>query len=82
MPAKSASEVGVTMPHPSRKRIGGKPATKLDRIDPSESSSTSLPAESAQRNETHGVGHRQLEVLAAGARWPGRSRAAVMAWTA
>ena len=52
MPAKSASVVGTTMPQPSRKRMGWKPALKLDAIVPSDSSRTSLPADSAHRNDT------------------------------
>ena len=40
------------MPQPSVKRIGRKPATKLESCEPSASSSTSLAAESAHRNET------------------------------
>ena len=49
---KFASDAGVTAPQPSANRIGSKPATTLEGMDPSDSSSTSLPAESAHRNET------------------------------
>ena len=42
----------MTIPQPSVKRSGRKPATKLEFCDPSASRSTSLPAESAHRNET------------------------------
>ena len=52
MPWKSASEVGVTIPQPSSKRMGWKPATNDEFWEPSVSSSTSLPAESAHRNDT------------------------------
>ena len=81
MPAKSASDVGVTMPQPSENRIGRKPATKLECWVPSDSSSTSLAAESAQRNET------TASIIESSTCWPPRPRsransAAVIAWLA
>ena len=73
IPAKSASDVGVTMPHPSWKRIGRKPATKLDGHR-AVGVEQHLVAGGVGPQERHDrVDHRQLEVLPAVARSPGRT---------
>ena len=74
MPWKSASEVGVTMPQPSAKRIGRKPATKLECCVPSDVEQHLVAGRVGPEERHDRVEHRQLEVLAAAPPLPGEQR--------
>ena len=60
------------MPQPSVKRMGRKPATKLESLRPSASSSTSLRGGVGPEERHDRVHHRELDVLAARCRARGR----------
>ena len=85
-PAKSASVVGTAMPPPPPTQIEEAHGLKAGveargtAIRRDRGRGTSLPADSAHRNDTHASFHTHPRGAAAAATWQPRKAAAAMAW--